>query len=184
MIPASDIAIVSFILIVNNRAIMEASCLFCEKNFKKRRSSTKYCSRTCLSSDLARKGISCKKPKTGKNIICQFCKKGFYVPLYRIKRGDVQFCSRKCLAKIHLAKFADYRFKPQSRPKRQYKCVKINGKRVREHRFIMETYLKRKLESWEHVHHINGDGLDNRLENLVILSNSDHQKVEYLERSK
>jgi hypothetical protein len=28
------------------------------------------------------------------------------------------------------------------------------------------------------VHHINGNGLDNRIENLQVLSNSEHQKLE------
>jgi len=42
----------------------------------------------------------------------------------------------------------------------------------------MQCYLGRKLETWEHVHHINGNGLDNRIENLQVLSNSEHQKLE------
>lgn len=50
---------------------------------------------------------------------------------------------------------------------------------VREHRLIMERQLKRQLESWEHVHHINGNTLDNRVENLVILPKSEHLSLHH-----
>jgi len=73
-------------------------------------------------------------------------------------------------------------FKPTGKAHHTYKTIKINGKWVREHRWIMENHLGRKLERWEHVHHINGDSRDNRIENLQVLSNSEHQKIEVLSR--
>lgn len=54
----------------------------------------------------------------------------------------------------------------------------VNGKQVREHRFVMEQHIGRKLESWEHVHHIDGNHLNNDINNLQVLSNSEHQKLE------
>lgn len=49
-----------------------------------------------------------------------------------------------------------------------YRQFKINGKAFLEHRMIMEKYLGRKLTKYENIHHINGDRLDNRLENLEL----------------
>jgi hypothetical protein len=45
---------------------------------------------------------------------------------------------------------------------------------VLHHRIIMENHLGRLLNPEEVVHHINGDKLDNRIENLELLSVSKH----------
>jgi hypothetical protein len=50
---------------------------------------------------------------------------------------------------------------------------------VFEHRLVVENWLKRYLTPDEHVHHINGVKDDNRLENLEIMSNSEHLKLEW-----
>jgi predicted transcriptional regulator len=52
---------------------------------------------------------------------------------------------------------------------------------ILEHRYVVEQYLGRILKENEHVHHRNGDKFDNRLENLQIVSRSEHAKIHYKE---
>jgi hypothetical protein len=59
-----------------------------------------------------------------------------------------------------------------------YKMIQLpNGKRVREHRYIMELNLGRPLLKSEHIHHKNGDKLDNNILNLQIISIKYHGHI-------
>ena len=51
--------------------------------------------------------------------------------------------------------------------------LKLNAN-TREHRQIAETVLGRKLKSTEIVHHIDGNGCNNRHDNLLICTQSYH----------
>ena len=72
----------------------------------------------------------------------------------------------------------------QKRRDKEYKYVrtynmtrtKVNGL-ILKHRLIYEEYYKCCLLPWIHLHHINGDKKDNRIENLQPLTASQHMKI-------
>ena len=62
-----------------------------------------------------------------------------------------------------------------------HKLITVNGDQVYEHRYLMEQFLKRPLEKWEIIHHINGDRIDNRIENLIVTTRPEHMKIHWNE---
>ena len=48
--------------------------------------------------------------------------------------------------------------------------------RIMEHRFLIEKFIGRLLKKSEIVHHKNGNKLDNRIENLEIMTRSEHMR--------
>jgi len=64
-------------------------------------------------------------------------------------------------------------------PTLAYRQIKIgpgNAGWRSEHRVVMERHVGRHLSRKEHVHHKNGDTLDNRIENLELLTHSEHSR--------
>lgn len=59
----------------------------------------------------------------------------------------------------------------------KYKRMKVNGKCIDEHRLVVEQAIGRKLLSTEIVHHKDGNKLNNAIENLEIMSRSEHARL-------
>lgn len=58
-----------------------------------------------------------------------------------------------------------------------YRLVDGTRKRFKCHRHILEMILGRKLYHFEIVHHINGNRLDNDLNNLKIMTIEEHSST-------
>lgn len=61
-----------------------------------------------------------------------------------------------------------------------YKAIKVNGKKMDEHRYIMEQHLGRQLSRNEVVHHKDGNKENNDIENLELMGLSEHSRQHQL----
>jgi len=50
---------------------------------------------------------------------------------------------------------------------------------VSYYRIVIESFLKRKLKTGEYIHHINGNHIDNSINNLCVVTNKEHRLIEY-----
>lgn len=178
---------------MGKRAIsVPVTCEVClrEEYVKPSRAKTyKTCSRECM-------GVRLSRLLTNKeSIVCCICGTAFNVKPSSVKR-------RKCCSKMCAAEYRKQIYAGKGNPNygnRGEKCAAWRGGRrmsnygyvllhkpghpnarpdgyVFEHRYVMSEYLGRPLLASEDVHHKDGDKTNNSIENLQILSRSEHTK--------
>lgn len=156
-------------------------CLFCENEagIDKRKRIRKCCSNSCVTKLSARN----RSMKEKKCIACSL----IYLPKFTSKQ---LFCTKSCKAKfmwkngrckvpseISLKNLIPFKNEGKSQLHGNNRYKRIGKKGIKEHRLIVEQHLGRKLDRSEHIHHINGNPRDNRIENLKIVSASEHGKI-------
>ena len=106
---------------------------------------------------------------------CQWCRAEFRIR--QKPRPDMphKFCSFKCAvaAKAGVRRLNRKGSRFLAWQGYVFLCLP-NGRRIFEHRLIMERALGRILLAGEVVHHANGKKADNRPDNLVLMTRSQH----------
>jgi hypothetical protein len=139
------------------------------------------------------------RTKTITHWACDYCLTNFT----KVRNGkydsDSKSYCKNCVSKLGIAKLAgmagyeskvknkfepnvgatiiDKEGYPQIYIGKNYPFRKGGYTHIREHQYVMELYLNRRLEKGEVVHHIDGNKTNNKLENLYLTSVQEHNKL-------
>lgn len=145
------------------------NCIDCHKSIH-------YTSKRCKS--CAAKARAAKRYFPAKIIlICNYCYNEFKRCPSQVGNGN-HFCSIKHFHAWWTEQAGGWGNKGS------YRTISIDGIEVQEHRYIMEQHINRSLKKDKVVHHINGNPSDNRIENLEIMSRSEHTSLHNMGKSR
>lgn len=103
---------------------------------------------------------------------CVVCGKAFRTFPCQLKLGR-KYCSRRCYGEANSGS-NNYSFTNGFIRSDGYRELSVRGRKVLEHRYVMEQHLGRRLTRWESVHHKDGNKTNNDLGNLEVLSLREH----------
>lgn len=165
--------------------LRERTCVVCKEIFMKKLTPSamakgrgKVCSMECKA---ILNGLTKLKPRVEKE--CSNCKRKFLAKQSEVKRrSGVKFCSQKCSGNAYKEKTlsTDGYWQVHVKPG----TPGSNRGKMKEHRYVFQEFLCRPLLYSEIIHHKNHDKLDNRLENLELLTRKAHNKVHDFLRKK
>lgn len=93
---------------------------------------------------------------------------------------EQKFCNKKCFYEFNKGKNNSQYKGNISLNVHGYLRDTRTGQKI--HRKVMEEHLGRKLKKHEAVHHINHIKTDNRIENLSLMTRSEHATMHNIER--
>lgn len=113
-------------------------------------------------------------PRRKEKKYCLLCNSELFLnKLWR--RYPKNFCSKLCSIKYYVGdKSWNYK---NGRVEGEYARILVDGKYIREHRYLMEKVIGRKLNKGEVVHHIDGNSRNNSISNLALMESGEHTRL-------